>query len=350
MARGGAKDKPSSRPDASVIVVVYESGPTLAECLTALKGQTFAGFETILVDNASSDRTAQQAAAADPSLILIENAVNRGFAAAVNQAARVARGRWLVLLNPDAYAAPDWLEQLMAAAAAHPEVRSFTSRQLMADDPGRLDGLGDVMSLAGFPFRGGFGHGDPGATEAGWVFSGCGGAMMIGRELFLRLGGFDERLFCYCEDVDLGYRLRLVGEPTLLAPAAVVRHVGSASTGGRRSTFAVFHGTRNRFWVFIKDTPPVLLWLTFPLHVLATIVLFIRHATAGEIVDPVRGLAAGIRGIGVALEARREAQATRTASSWDIAKAMTWNPLDLFLRRAFVQPVRRRRPTPPGGA
>src|SRR6185369_12358236 len=116
---------------------------------------------------------------------------------------------------------------------------------------------------------------------------------------------------------DLGYRLRLIGEPTLLVPDAVVRHVGSASTGGRRSTFAVFHGTRNRFWVFIKDTPPVLLWLTFPLHVLATVVLFARHATAGEIVDPVRGLAAGIKGIGVALEARREAQATRTVSSWD---------------------------------
>ena len=110
--------------------------------------------------------------------------------------------------------------------------------------------------------------------------------MLIDRALFLRLGGFDERLFCYCEDVDLGYRLRLVGEPTLLVPDAVVRHVGSASTGGRRSDFAVFHGTRNRFWVFVKDTPPVLFWLTLPLHILATVVLFARHATRGELVTP----------------------------------------------------------------
>jgi len=130
-------------------------------------------------------------------------------------------------------------------------------------------------------------------------------------------------------------------------PDAVVRHVGSASSGGRRSDFAVFHGSRNRLWVFVKDTPPVLFWLTLPLHLLATLVLFARHATRGEIAAPVRGLAAAIRHIDVALAARRETQATRTASSWDIARAMTWNPLDLLLRRAFIQP---KRTTPPAGA
>jgi GT2 family glycosyltransferase len=312
-----------------------------------VRAQTFAGYEVILVDNASSDRTAQAAHAADSSIRLIENPQNLGFAAAVNQGAQLARGRWLALLNPDAFAEPDWLARLAAAADANPGVKAFTSRQLMAEDPGRLDGLGDVMSLAGYPFRGGYTHPNPGPLAAGWVFSGCGGAMMVERALFVRLGGFDERLFCYCEDVDLGYRLRLVGEPTLLVPDAVVRHVGSASTGGRRSDFAVFHGTRNRLWVFVKDTPPVLLWLTLPLHVAATAVLFARHATRGEIAAPMRGLWAGLRGIGVALEARREAQASRTAGSWAIARAMTWNPLDLLLRRAFIQP---KQPTPPAGA
>jgi N-acetylglucosaminyl-diphospho-decaprenol L-rhamnosyltransferase len=341
MARAGAIGKPSKvlAPAVSVIIVVYESGPTLAECLTALKAQTFTGYEVLLIDNASSDRTAQAAAVADPKLRLIENAENLGFAAAVNQGAKAATGRWLALLNPDAYADAAWLERLVAATEANPNVHCFTSRQLMADDPTRLDGLGDVMALAGYPFRGGYTHRDPGHLEPGWVFSACGGAMLVEREIFLRLGGFDERLFCYCEDVDLGYRLRLIGEPTLLVPDAVVRHVGSASTGGRRSDFAVFHGTRNRFWVFVKDTPPVLFWLTLPLHILATLVLFARHATRGEVVTPIRGLSAGIRHIGVALDARREAQATRKVGSWAIASAMTWNPFDLLLRRAFIQPV-----------
>ena len=348
MARGAANGKPPAvAARVSIVVVVYESGPTLAECLAAVRAQSFPDYEVILVDNASSDRTAQAAKAADPRVRLIENSKNLGFAAAVNQAAQAATGRWLALLNPDAFAEPDWLGRLVAATEANPEVKSFASRQLMADDPGKLDGLGDVMALAGFPFRGGYTQPDPGPIAPGWVFSACGGAMLIDRALFLALGGLDERLFCYCEDVDLGYRLRLIGEPTLLVPDAVVRHVGSASSGGRRSEFAAFHGARNRFWVYVKNTPPVLFWLTLPLHILATVVLFARHATAGELKAPMRGLIAGIRGIRIALEARREAQATRKVGSWAIARAMTWNPLDLFLRRSFIQ---KKRPTPPAGA
>jgi GT2 family glycosyltransferase len=356
MARRAANGKPSRQrrppggetaPAVSLVIVTYEAGPTLTECLATARGQTFADVELILVDNASKDGAARSAAAADPTIALIANDENLGFAAAVNQGARAARGRWLALLNPDAFAAADWLARLVAAAEAHPQVRCFASKQLLADDPSRLDGLGDVMALAGYPFRGGYTHKDPGPVAPGWVFSACGGAMLIDRALFLQMGGMDERLFCYCEDVDLGYRLRLAGEPTLLVPDAVVRHVGSASSGGRRSDFAAFHGTRNRFWVFVKDTPPVLFWLTLPLHILATIVLFARHATRGELAAPMRGLRAGIRNVGIALEARREAQATRKAGSWAIARAMTWNPLDLFLRRAFVQPLARGKPPTP---
>jgi GT2 family glycosyltransferase len=211
----------------------------------------------------------------------------------------------------------------------------------MAADPGRLDGLGDIMAGAGFPFRGGYRGPDPGPQPVGEVFSACGAAMLIDRELFLAMGGFDERLFCYCEDVDLGYRLRLVGEPTLVVPDAVVRHEGSASTGGPRSEFAMFHGARNRLWVYVKDTPPALLWLSLPFHLATTMLLFARHATRGELKAPWRGLVAGFAGLSGALAARREIQAGRKVGSWDIARAMTWNPLDLLLRRVVI-----RRPRP----
>ncbi|MDP3173455.1 MAG: glycosyltransferase family 2 protein [Phenylobacterium sp.] len=334
-------------PAASVLVLAYQSGPTLARCLTALRGQTFANFELLLADNGSSDGAPQAAAAADASVRLIDNGANLGFAAGVNAAARASQGRWLALINPDAYAEPQWLERLMAAAGRYPDVRCFASRQLMEDDAGRLDGLGDVMSAVGFPFRGGYRGRDPGPLPDGEVFSACGGAMLIERDLFLEMGGFDERLFCYCEDVDLGYRLRLRGEPVLVIPEAVVRHVGSASSGGPRSEFAVFHGTRNRLWVFVKDTPTPLLWLTAPLHLAATLLLLARHALRGEIGAPWRGLVAGVRGLPMALAARREAQAERRVSSLEIARAMTWNPLDLLARRVVI---RRWRPTRPAGS
>lgn len=338
MARDGANDKPS--PRVSVVVVAYESGRMLADCLAAVRGQTVKDLEIVLVDNASRDGAAQAAAQADRDIVFIPNDANLGFAAAVNQAARAARGRWLALINPDAFAEPGWLAALLAASEAFPQVRAFASRQLMAEAPDKLDGLGDVMSASGFAFRGGYGRPDPGLAGPVEVFSACGGAMLVDRELFLALGGFDERLFCYCEDVDFGYRLRLAGEATVLVPDAVVRHVGSAASGGPRSDFAVFHGTRNRLWVFVKDTPPLLFWATLPLHLAATALLFARHATRGELAAPWRGFTAAIRGLPAAFAARREAQAHRKVGSLAIARAMSWSARDLFQRRVVARPLR----------
>ncbi|WP_347340330.1 glycosyltransferase family 2 protein [Phenylobacterium glaciei] len=324
-------------PAVSIVVVAYQSGRHLETCLAALAAQGFSDHEIILLDNASSDGAPQAAAAAHPHVRFVEAGANLGFAAGVNFAAQLATGRWMALINPDAFADPDWLATLMAATGTWPDVKCFSSRQLMAEDPTLLDGLGDVMSGAGFPFRGGYMGRDPGPVAAGQVFSACGGAMLVERDFFLTLGGFDERLFCYCEDVDFGYRMRLIGEPTIVVPAAVVRHVGSTASGGPRSAFAVFHGTRNRLWVYVKNTPPLLLWLTLPLHVLTTALLFLRHADRHEFKAPWRGLLAGLKGLDIALAARREAQATRTVGSWAIARAMTWNPFDLFLRRVVIK-------------
>jgi GT2 family glycosyltransferase len=345
MARDGANDKPPS-PRVSVAVVAYQSGPSLAECLAALAAQTVGDFELVLVDNASSDGAAHAAAQDWPQAVFIPNTENLGFAAAVNQAARAARGRWLALLNPDAFPEPGWLAALLAAAQDHPQVRCFASRQLLAEDPGVLDGLGDVMSASGLAYRGGYMNKDPGDLAAGEVFSACGGAMMIDRALFLEMGGLDERFFCYVEDVDLGYRLRLRGEPVVLAPKAVVRHEGGSSSGGPRSDFAVFHGTRNRVWVYIKNTPPLLFWLTLPYHVAITALLFASHAKRRELKTPLRGLVASLKGLPLALRMRRETQATRTVGSLEIARALAWSPMALIRRDAVVRPIRARRTEP----
>jgi GT2 family glycosyltransferase len=323
--------------DLSVVIVTFQSGGTLERCLHALRAQTVQGFETILADNASSDGAPQAALAADPSLTLVDNGGNIGFAAGNNRAAEKARGRWLVLLNPDAYAEPDFLEQLLAAARAQPDARCFTARQRMAQDPSRLDGLGDAMAGIGFPFRGAYGQLDPGPIPAAEVFSPCGAAMMIDRSLFLDMGGFDERLFCYCEDVDLGYRLRLMGEPVVLAGDAVVRHEGSVSTGGRRSDFSLYHGARNRLWVFVKDTPPALFWLTLPFHVAGAVLMWAR-ATLREESGPVeRGIEDAFKGLGGIWRSRREIQARRRVSSLAIAAMMVWNPFDVLKRKGRIK-------------
>ena len=325
--------------DVSVVVVTYESGPTLGHCLEALKAQTVRGFEVILSDNGSKDGAPQAAVAADPTLVLLENGANLGFAAANNRAAGRARGRWLVLLNPDAYPEPGFVQALLAAAADHPRVRCFTARQRMAQDPERLDGLGDAMTVIGFPFRGDYGNPDPGPVGPAEVFSPCGAAMMIDRALFLELGGFDERFFCYCEDVDLGYRLRLRGEPVLLAPHAVVLHEGSVTTGGRRSDFSLYHGARNRLWLYVKDTPPLLFWLTLPFHLLATIGAWLRATIQGHGEPVERGLEDALKGLPDIWRSRRQVQGARRAGSDDIGAMMVWNPFDALARRGRLRRI-----------
>jgi GT2 family glycosyltransferase len=332
--------------DVSVVVVCFQSGDMLRRCLAALRAQTVQGFETIVADNASSDGAPQSAARADAGLKLIENGANLGFAAGNNRAAEQARGRWLVLLNPDAYAKPTFLEQMLAAARAVPQARCFTARQIMAQHSGRLDGLGDAMAGIGFPFRGGYGAPDPGPIPLSEVFSPCGAAMMIDRGLFLSLGGFDERFFCYCEDADLGYRLRLIGEPVILAAGAVVSHEGSVSTGGRRSDFTVYHGVRNRLWVFVKNTPPLLLWLTLSFHMAATLAVWARAKVRGRADAVERGLEAAFKDLPGILRDRRRVQATRTVSSLALARMMTWSPLALLGRRGKMRPLRRSTPPP----
>ncbi len=347
MAQLAGDDKVRA-PAITVCVIAYNSGPTLRTCLEHLGAQTLADFETLVIDNASPDAGDAEIAASFRFVTLIRNPDNAGFAKAGNQAARLGRGRWLVLLNPDAFARPDWLAQLVAAAERHPQVRSFTSVQLAEDAPGMLDGLGDVMSITGIPYRGGYLNPDQGQAREGYVFSPCGAAMMIDRALFQSLGGFDEDFFCYGEDVDLGYRLVLAGEPTLLVPDAVVGHMGSASSGGRKSEFAVFHGTRNRFWVLFKNTPALLLPLVVPLHLLALTAIYLRRENRPHAALIWRAVRAAFAGAPTIFRSRAAVQRARRASFWQVATAMTWNPLDLIGRRPVIRPIPP--PTRSGGA
>lgn len=322
-----------SGPAVSVIIVAYQSQPVLARCLIQLKAQTFTDFEIILVDNGSVDGAARAAAKADPSLVFLENGRNLGFAEANNRAARTARGRWLALLNPDAFAEPDWLERLMAATEAHPDTDAFTSLQLAADDPTLLDGAGDAMTLIGLPYRMGYRRPRPATISAGEVFAPCGAAMLVRRDVFVGMGGFEPRFFAYCEDMDFGYRLRLAGGRTRLVPDAVVAHVGS-STLGARSDFALFHGFRNRLWCFARNTPTVLLPVALPLHLLATAGLFAGCVIKGEAGPAWRGLIAGLGGL-LSMRGERDG---RRGYVRDVIAAMTFDPLKAVRRGLDVRP------------
>lgn len=328
--------------DVAVVVVAYNSGAHLQRCLDALAAQTLKPAEIAVIDNASSDGGVDALRLPDAAK-LTRNADNRGFAAACNQGVAATRAPLIALLNPDAFPEPDWLERLVAALEGAPDAASAASLQLMDADPRRLDGAGDVLHASGVAYRGGFGQLAPrDLPETGEIFGACAAAALYRRRAWEETAGFDERYFCYCEDVDLAYRLRLMGWRAVLARDAVVRHVGSASSG-RRSEFAVFHGVRNRLWMLVKDTPAALAPLVVALHALATLVVVATALARGPAVAAAtfRGLGAGIAGVGQAWAARQDVHRRRHASAWEIARAWTWSPGALLTRGIDVRPYRR---------
>ena len=185
-----------------------------------------------------------------------------------------------------------------------------------------MDGSGDLYHVSGLSWR--RDHGQPLAASErppGPVFSACGASAVYRRRLFLALGGFDEDLFCYMEDVDLGFRLRLVGETCRYVPAATALHAGSGTTA-RRSDFSVFHGHRNLVWVFVKDMPGPLLWLYLPLHLLLNLASIPWLAWRGQGRVAVRAKWAALRGLPRVWRRRAEVQRGRRASARAIRRAL----------------------------
>lgn len=325
-------------PVFSVVIVNFNGGPYLQAAIDSLAAQTRRDFELILADNASTDGSAESADLSGlPAARLIRNPDNRGFAAANNQAATLAKGRWLVLLNPDARAEPDWLAALGEAAEAHPEARVFTSAQFRMDDPSRLDGAGDAYLIFGFPWRGGYGR--PAAdlpAEDGWCFSACGAAAMYDRALFLQLGGFDERFFCYCEDVDLGFRLQRAGHDCRFVRGAIVEHAGSGIAGAE-SAFATYHGTRNRLWTYVKNMPLPVLLLTLPGHLVLILYLLARNLFTPRFRPMVRGLSDGLKGLAHIIRDRRWKTRLANAGLVRLLSRMAWNPWRMSARKVHIR-------------
>lgn len=331
-------------PAASVIVLNFNGRRWLSACLDAVAAQRGApAIEVLLVDNGSTDGSVDFVRSGWPAVRVIETGSNLGFAAGNNAGAREARGEWLVFLNNDTMAAPDWLARLLAEAAAHPECALVTSRLVFMDDEAIVDSAGDGYLRAGGAFKHGHGARADGFAVSREVFGACGGAFMIRRDAFVALGGFDPRFFMNYEDVDLSYRARLRGLRTWYAASAIVRHAGGGSLGVV-SPAAVYYGQRNLEWTWIKNTPPGLLAATALSHALYSFAGVVHYVACGRGAPVLRAKWAALRELPAVLAERRRIQATRTATAADLEPFLERNWLAAKRReKAFAAGRRRSR-------
>ena len=306
----------------TVVIVNWNGGTLLADCLAHLRRQTLPPRRIVVVDNGSTDGSTQ-IAARFPEVEFRLLGKNCGFAAANNLAVAEANTEYVALLNPDANPAADWLERLMAAATAFPHVSAFGSRQMMQCPEPTIDGLGDIYHISGLTWRRGFGRPlDGGDLESRDVFSACGAAVLYRRSVYLRAGGFDESFFCYCEDVDLGFRLLLAGERSRYVADAVVAHRGASSSGGHHSAFSVYYGHRNLVWTFVKNVPTPFFWLLLPLHIAQNLTILACFVLRGQGRTILRSKWDAILGVPDAWRKRRLVQTARVVPLTEVWSAM----------------------------
>ncbi|MDX2239011.1 MAG: glycosyltransferase [Hyphomonadaceae bacterium] len=315
----------------TVVIVTFNSRAHFPRLRAALEGQTIP-YALIVLDNASDADQRPTAADFPAHAQFLQQDRNLGFAEGNNKAAALVETPLMALLNPDAFPEPDWLAELAAAAARHPEAAAFGSTQISAAEPGRYDGLGDRYGAYGFPWRAAHGALRTFPAIDGEAFSPCAAAALYRIAAWRAAGGFEPSYFCFVEDVDLGFRLRLMGWTCRQAASAVVAHIGGASAA-RRSAFAVYHGRRNRIWTLLRCMPWPLLVLAAPLHVAHTLLQVALSVGGPHFRPTMAALRDALRGSPAALQARRQIQASRTASLGAIAAAFTWSPLTMARRR-----------------
>jgi GT2 family glycosyltransferase len=338
----------------TVIVVNFNGGEALLRCMRCLAAQTRLPERIDVIDNGStdgsvealeaelagavSDGTGTTAAAPGTAVPAQDSAElkriagrvnidrvgsNIGFAAANNRGIERCATPLVALLNADAFAEPEWLERLCAAAEAHPSAASFGSRQMCEREPGLIDGIGDVYHISGLPWRARHRKRlEASDLVAREIFAPCAAAALYRTDAVRAAGAFDADYFCYSEDVDLGFRLRLVGHTSRYVPDAVVHHVGAGTTGHLHSDPVVYYGHRNLVWNIAKDMPLALMPIVIPAHLAMTVASLVTLARRGQFRVFCRAKRDAIRGLPRALAKRGAVQRARRASAADIWRAM----------------------------
>ncbi len=325
-------------PRVCIVIVAYKSSATLPQCLAALVAQDYRKFRVVLVDNAPGENPGGPGEASGLDLTYIANPENVGFAGAMAQVLAQTHEEFLVALNPDAFPHPGWLSHFVGAADRYPGFAALGSVQLKAGEPDALDGFGDHLLAWGLAWRGRTLPDEP--ADVYESFGVCAAAALYRTEALKAVGGFDERFFCFYEDVDAAFRLRLTGYRCGVVRDAVVNHVGGASFEGL-SDFAERLIARNQVWMLIKNMPVRLLIAILPGYILLQLFAFVRRPLSPRM----KGFWEGLKGMGPMWRSRSVIQSKRQVSFKEIAAWLSWNPAEFRDRISKVKTVRNEQPS-----
>ena len=310
-----------SRSAASLIIVNYNGRGYLERCLQSLFRSLQAGDQVILVDNASADGSADGLEERYPDIEVLRSPKNLGFAAGCNLGASLARGEYLVFLNPDTVVEPGWLEPLVAALQSDPWIGLATPKILLLAQPDRINTAGNDIHLTGLTLCRGAGLDRGALSEPAELSAVSGAAFIIRRQLFEALGGFDPDFFMYMEDTDLSWRARLSGYRCLYVPDSLVYHDYTLRFRPNKT----FYQERNRYQMLLKNLRWRSLLVLFPALLLAELVTwgFVITKEPLQWRDKLKAYAWVCTHWGKIMEKRKNTQALRAAKDADLLRHHT---------------------------
>jgi len=304
----------------AVVIVTHESAGQIGRTLAVVASQLRPDDELIVVENGSADAsiTIGSVRGTAPRARLLEQD-NVGFTGGAVAGAALASSPLLLFLNPDAPPAPGCLDALRRVAAQRPDWGAWQALVTM-DGGTRINTAGNVAHFLGVSWAGRCGRplsDAPTAPEE--VAFASGAALTVRREAWEQVGGFDERYFMYCEDLDLSLRLRLAGWKVGIAPAARVEHDYDFDKGERKW----FLLERNRWWTILTDYPSALLMLIAPALLAGELAVLAVAARGGWLSQKLRALLAVVRTLPAVLARRREVQARSRIGAAEFARTLS---------------------------
>lgn len=242
-----------TEPFVSIIIVNYNGKHHLLECLKSIQEIDYPDHEVLLVDNASSDDSIQFVGRNFPFVRIISLQKNYGFAEGSNIGAKNAKGEYIVFLNNDTKVDKKWLSELVKEITQDNSIATCGSKILFYDG-NRINHAGASITLLGNAYDIGFGEEDNGEFDKkGFVGSTCGGSMILRKNVFEDLGGFDPEYFACSEDVDLCLRAWIYGFKNMYVPASIVYHKYGETLGKRQSAWRIYFCQKNRLVNIFKN-------------------------------------------------------------------------------------------------
>lgn len=249
----------------SVVIPNFNGMQYVKICMDSLMCQTLSDMEIIFVDNGSTDGSREYVMTHYPGTKMIAFSENTGFCRAVNAGIKASSSEYVVLLNNDTQAEPDLLEELYLGILKRKNAFSAEARMLQFTARDRIDDAGNYYNALGWAYARGKGKPAENYEKERKIFSSCAGAAIYRKEIFEKIGYFDEEHFAYLEDMDVGYRAQIAGYENWYLPKAKVYHVGSGTSGSRYNQFKIRYSSRNNIYMIYKNMPVLQILLNLPL-------------------------------------------------------------------------------------